>query len=228
MTTIAGLLDNALLKNDELRQILQSVGKFCVRFILQRFKTKFKSLCKISKASMSVVTILVTGKINPDKTRAAVKYAGSRFKRELLRELTSVSKSGEVPALDVSFNMMVLTDLPGIAELLSTTGKADVDEHWKAMEDFVVGSICHVKDVKRKLEGVEAATVHSIGRVLWQTDGRPRRHASWFQQSIRHMHQLAWLTHGHRRRFSENSKVPQKVPRVSTICLCRSHFQSYE
>ena len=87
---------------------------------------------------MSVVTILVMGKINPDKTRAAVKYAGSRFKRELLREVSSVSKSGEVPVLDMSFKMMVLSDLPGIAELLSTTDKAAVDAHWKVLEDFVV------------------------------------------------------------------------------------------
>ena len=169
VTTIAGLLDNALLKNDELRQILQSVGSFSVRFILQRFKTKFKSLCKISKASMSVVTILVMGKINPDKTRAAVKYAGCRYKRELLREVSSVSKSGEVPVLDMSFKMMVLSDLPGIAELLSTTGKADVDAHWKAMEDFVVGSICHVKDVKRKLEAATSVLEEYCGKQMVDT-----------------------------------------------------------
>ena len=166
VTTIAGLLDNALLKNDELRQILQSVDKFSVRFILQRFKTKFKSLCKISKASMSVVTILVMGKINPDKTRAAVKYAGCRFKRELLREVTSVSKSGEVPVLDMSFKMMVLSDLPGIAELLSTTNKAAVDEHWKVLEDFVVGSMCVIKDVKKKLETATAVLEEYCGKQM--------------------------------------------------------------
>ena len=58
-TTIAGLLDHALEKNAELRNILESIGHFSVRFVLQRFKNKFKSLHRISKTSMSVVTVLL-------------------------------------------------------------------------------------------------------------------------------------------------------------------------
>ena len=155
ITTVAGLLDNALLRNDSLRLILESVGKYSVRFVLQKFKTKFKSLFKISKTSLSLVSILVMGRINPVKTRAAVKYASCRFKRELLREIPSVNKSGSVPVLDAAMKLMVLTDLPGIAELMSTTDVPDIESHWKALEDFVLGSVGHIKDVKSKLASAQ-------------------------------------------------------------------------
>ena len=155
ITTVAGLLDNALLRNDSLRLILESVGKYSVRFVLQRFKTKFMSLFKISKTSLSLVSILVMGRINPVKSRAAVKYASCRFKRELLREIPTVSKSGSVPVLGSAFKLMVLTDLPGITELLSTTDATDIESHWKALEEFVLGSVGHIKDVKSKLASAQ-------------------------------------------------------------------------
>ena len=155
ITTVAGLLDNALLRNDSLCLILESVGKYSVRFVLQKFKTKFKSLFKISKTSLSLVSILVMGKINPVKTRVAVKYASCRFKRELLREIPYVNKSGSVPVWDAAMKLMVLTDLPGIAELMSTTDVPDIESHWKVLEDFVLGSVGHIKDVKSKLASAQ-------------------------------------------------------------------------
>jgi hypothetical protein len=151
VTTIAGLLDYALEKNAELRDILKSIGQFSVRFVLQKFKNKFKSLHRISKTSMSVVTVLLIGKLYPDKTRAAVKYAGSKFKIPLLKVTPSVAKSGSVPVLDEAFKLFVLSDLPGIAQLLSTTDKGEVEDHWRVLEEFVVAAVCHIKDVKKKL-----------------------------------------------------------------------------
>ena len=83
VTTLAGLLDYALLNHEGLRQVLEDVRRFSVRFVLKRFVSKFSSLYNISKASLSVISILLMGKIDAVKTRAAIKYAGSRYKREL-------------------------------------------------------------------------------------------------------------------------------------------------
>jgi len=90
--------------------------------------------------------------LNSVKVKAAVKYAGSRFVRELVREIPAASKSGSVPVLASEFKVLVLSDLPGIAELLSTREKTDAESHWKALEDFVSGVVCHVKDVRSKLQ----------------------------------------------------------------------------
>ena len=87
---------------------------------------------------------MLLGKLYPDKTRAVVKYAGSKFKIRLLKVIPSVAKSGSVPVLDETFKLLVLSDLPGIAELLSTTD-------WRVIEEFVVAAVCHIKDVKKKL-----------------------------------------------------------------------------
>ena len=170
ITTIAGLLDYALLKNPELVEIMESVAKYSMKFVLERFNNKFKSLFKISKASLSIVTILMMGKLNPVKTKAAVKYAASRFKRELLREVHSAAKSGSVPALDASFKLMVLTDLPGIKELLSSDDKDKVESHLRTIEEFVVGVVCHVKDVKRKLEDAMKVLDGYDGKLLDDAD----------------------------------------------------------
>ena len=43
MSTVAGLLDLALLKSPELVLMLEGAEKFSVKFVLQRFKNKFKS-----------------------------------------------------------------------------------------------------------------------------------------------------------------------------------------
>ena len=56
ITTIAGLLDFALPKNPELVEIMESVAKYSMKFVLERFNNKFKSLFKISKARLSIVT----------------------------------------------------------------------------------------------------------------------------------------------------------------------------
>ena len=44
VSTVAGMLDHALLKSQELVLILASVEKFSIKFVLQRFKNKFKSV----------------------------------------------------------------------------------------------------------------------------------------------------------------------------------------
>ena len=170
VTTVAGLLDYALLRNDELVQILGSVGKYSVRFVLQRFQSKLKSLYKISKATLSVVSILVMGRVNPVKTRAAIKYAGCRYKRELLREIPSVRKAGSVPVVDGSFKLQVLTDLPGIAELMSTTDRDGIESHWRAIEEFVVGAVGHIKDVKKKLNSAQADLDAFSGKAMTDAD----------------------------------------------------------
>jgi len=110
------------------------------------------------------------GKLNPVKTKAAVKYAASRFKRELLREVHSAVKSGSVPVLDASFKLMVLTDLPGIQELLSSDDKDEVESHLKAIEKFVAGVVCHVKNVKGKLEDAMKVLDSYCGKLLDDAD----------------------------------------------------------
>jgi len=72
VTTVEGLLDNALTRHKALRDILESVGEFSVRFVMQRFKNKFGSMYKASKSTMSAVMILAMRGINQVKVRAAV------------------------------------------------------------------------------------------------------------------------------------------------------------
>jgi myosin heavy subunit len=69
VTTLAGLLDYALLNHEGLRQVMENVRRFSVRFVLKRFVSKFCSLYNISKASLSVISILLMGKIDAVKTR---------------------------------------------------------------------------------------------------------------------------------------------------------------
>ena len=164
VSTVAGLLDLALLKSPELVLILESVEHFSVKFVLQRFKNKFKSLWKVSEASMSLISILLMGRFNAEKARAAIKYAGSRSLRSLQRDIPVVNKSGSVPVLEVKYKEMVLTDMPGYAELLATVDKAVVEEHWKALEDFIVGSVCFIKDVKKRLEEATADLEEFCGK----------------------------------------------------------------
>ena len=64
VTTIPALLDRALTDHEELRAIVNNVNGYSGRFVMQRFKVKFQSLFKISKALLSVVSILVMAKIN--------------------------------------------------------------------------------------------------------------------------------------------------------------------
>ena len=78
------------------------------KFVLQRFENVFKSLHKISAASLSVIKILVMAELNSVKVKAAVKYAGSRFVRELVREIPAASKSGSVPVSASEFSLICL------------------------------------------------------------------------------------------------------------------------
>ena len=63
-TTISALLENVLARHADLRDILAGVGEYSTKFVLQRFKHRFKSLFRISKSSMSVVAILVMNMIS--------------------------------------------------------------------------------------------------------------------------------------------------------------------
>ena len=170
VTTVAGLLADSMEKSSELRKILLNSEQYSVKFVLQRFENKFKSLHKISSTSLSVVKILVMDQMNPVKTKAAVKYAGCRFKRELIRDIPSATKSGSVPVLESEFKLLVLSDLPGIAELLSTRDKAVVEDHWKALEDFIAGVVCHVKDVRTKLDDATAVLDAFCGKSMVDAD----------------------------------------------------------
>ena len=150
-TTIAALLQIALAQHADLRDILAEVGEYSTKFVLQRFKHRFKSLFKISKSSLSVVAILVMNMISETRAKAAVKYAGTRIMRQLLRDITSVEKSGSVPALDESLKLKSYYELPGSAELIGRSDPLMIEEHWAAIEAFVGATVCYVRDVKGKL-----------------------------------------------------------------------------
>ena len=170
VTTVAGLLSDTLAKSSELRLILANAQEYSAKFVLQRFENVFKSLHKISSASLSVIKILVMAELNQVKVKAAVKYAGSRFVRELVREIPAASKSGSVPVLTSEFKVLVLSDLPGIAELLSTRDKTAVESHWRALEDFVSGVVCHVKDVRSKLQAAVVKLDAFSGKLMPDAD----------------------------------------------------------
>ena len=150
-TTISALLENALARHADLRDILTGVGEYSTKFVLQRFKHRFKSLFRISKSSLSVVAILVMNMISETRAKAAVKYAGSRVLRQLLRDITSAEKSGSVPALDESLKLVSYYELPGSAELIGRSDSLKIEEHWAAIEAFVAASVCYVRDVQGKL-----------------------------------------------------------------------------
>ena len=67
VSTVVALLDKMLLQHARLREILEEANTYSAKFVVERFANRFKSLVNISKASMSVVTILVMGKINQTK-----------------------------------------------------------------------------------------------------------------------------------------------------------------
>ena len=101
------------MRHADLRDILAGVGEYSTKFVLQRFKHRFKSLFKIIKSSLSVVAILVMNMISDTRAKAALKYAGSRVLRQLLRDVPSAEKSGSIPALDESLKLMSFHELPG-------------------------------------------------------------------------------------------------------------------
>ena len=157
-TTISALLESALARHADLRDILAGVGEYSTKFVLQKFKHRFKSLFRISKSSLSVVAILVMNMISDTRAKAAVKFAGSRVLKQLLRDTPSAVKSGSIPALDESLKLMSFYELPGSAELLGRSGPLDIEEHWAAIESFVAASVCYVRNVKGKL----AAAIESL------------------------------------------------------------------
>ena len=63
VTTVASLLDSALERHKVLQDILDGVGRYSLRFVMLKFKNKFKSLFKISKSILPVVSILTMSKI---------------------------------------------------------------------------------------------------------------------------------------------------------------------
>ena len=117
-----------------------------------------------------MIKILVMAELNSVKVKAAVKYAGSRFVRELVREIPTASKCGSVPVLTSEFKVLVLSDLPGIAELLSTRDKTAIESHWRALEDFVSGVVCHVKDVRSKLQAAVVKLDAFSGKLMPDAD----------------------------------------------------------
>ena len=126
-TTISALLENALARHSDLRDILTGAGEYFTKFVMQRFKRR------ISKSSLSVVAIMVMNMTNGTRAKAAVKFAGSRVLKQLLRDTLSAVKSGSVPALDESMKLMSFYELPGSAELLGRSGPLEMEEHWAAI-----------------------------------------------------------------------------------------------
>ena len=53
-----------------------------------------------------------------------------------------------------------------IAELLSTQGKEQVEGHWKLIEEFVVASVGHVKEIKKKLKESTDALAAFCGKAM--------------------------------------------------------------
>ena len=75
MTTVVGLLSATLENSCELRLILANTQEYHAKFVLQRFENVFKSLHKMSSASLSMIKVLVMAELNQVKVKAAVKYA---------------------------------------------------------------------------------------------------------------------------------------------------------
>ena len=151
VSTVASLLDHALDRHKVLQEILDGVGRYSIRFVMLKFKNKFKSLFKITKATLSVVSILAMSRINEVKAKAAVKFAGSKPLRSLLKLIPTIEKSGAIPVIDESFKLLTLTELSGVRELLATDAPAGIEEHWLAIEEVVAAAVCYVKNTKAKL-----------------------------------------------------------------------------
>ena len=117
VTTVEGLLDNALTRHKALRDILESVGEFSVRFVMQRFRNKFGSLYKASKSRMSAVMILAMREINQVTVRAAVKFAGSLELEQLLEAVPVTEGLGIVSLVGSSMKLKTVIGLPGIVPL---------------------------------------------------------------------------------------------------------------
>ena len=151
VTTVAGLLDHALEKHGSLRTVIKSADKYSLEFVVAKFKNKFRSLYHSSKATLSVVAILVMSKLKPAKSIAAAKYAVSVELIPLTRAIPIARKSGSVPLVQASLKLMTLTELPGTKQLMARTDEEEIEEHWKAIEKLVEMVVGFVPDAKAKL-----------------------------------------------------------------------------
>ena len=152
VSTVAGLYDSALKRHDELKEILNCADSFSVKYVVHRFKNKFRSLYKISKATLSVIGVMAMAEISPAKAKAAVKFVASKDCKSLRRAVPVALKSGSVPVVDVEMKSKPLTQLPGIKQLLGLKDEKLIEEQWNVIESFVLCVVGHVKDLKHKLK----------------------------------------------------------------------------
>lgn len=159
VSTVHSLFDTAVTRHETLRKILALVseGQSC-RFVIQKFKNVFGSLFKVSRSTMSLVSILAKARISNSalsKVKSAIKFTASRTLDVLMDAVPLAEKSGIVPAVDSSFKLMKLTELPGIVQLLARSDPAGIEEHWSAIDSFVDAVIFFVSDKKLKLQEAE-------------------------------------------------------------------------
>lgn len=159
VSTVHSLFDTAVTRHETLRKILTLVseGQSC-RFVIQKFKNVFGSLFKVSRSTMSLVSILAKARINNStlsKVKSAVKFAASRTLDVLMDAVPLAEKSGIVPAVGSIFKLEKLTDLPGIIQLLARSDQDGIEEHWSAIDSFVDAVIFFVSDKKLKLQEAE-------------------------------------------------------------------------
>ena len=79
---------------------------------MQKFKNEFGSLYKISRTTMSLISVLAKSSINAaslSKVKAAIKFSASRTLEELKIAVPIAEKSGIVPAIDSSHKLRKLT-----------------------------------------------------------------------------------------------------------------------
>ena len=158
ISTATALFDNALTRHEVLAEVLTGNDKgFSSEFVVQRFKNKFGSLYEVDSPTMSLIVILAMAKINPTKVKAGIKYAGSLRLADLKEVLPVVKKSGRIPSLASEFKLKKLTELAGIAELLSCSEDAnDFAEHWSTIESLISAGVCFIKEKKTKLAAAKA------------------------------------------------------------------------
>ena len=156
ISTVYSLFDTALKRHETLRKTLALVsGGHSCRFVVQKFKNEFGSLYKISRTTMSLISVLAKSSINAvslSKVKAAIKYSASRTLEELKLAVPIAEKSGIVPAIDSSHKLRRLTELPGIQQLLARSDQPGIEQHWAEIDSFVDAVIFFVGDKKLKLQ----------------------------------------------------------------------------
>jgi hypothetical protein len=129
--------------------------------------------------------------VSPTKATAAVKFVASKDKKSLLRAIPVALKSGSVPVIGADMKSLPLTELPGIAQLLSLTDEKLVEEHWHAIEEFVLCVVGHTKDVKQKLKvakqklaELKGADYEDIEEMLAEFNRRFDACSSWLGSEV--------------------------------------------